>query len=112
MRLCIGGTSGRVLAALLLAAGVAACGQAGGVARPPGRQCPTAAAGANRSGAQPVFYVSDPGGCSAHAYNYAGQRTGSRLVFPSCIEACRGPVVAPDGWVPSGPGTSGGLSSM
>jgi hypothetical protein len=59
-----------------------------------------------------VFYVADPGGCIADAYNYAGQRTGGRLVFPSCIEVCRGPVVAPDGWVPNGPDTSGGLFSM
>jgi hypothetical protein len=112
----VAGRSAGVLTALLLAAVLAACGaagsEAGGGLGPPGRQCPTAVAGADRSGAGPVFYVADAGGCSAHAYDYAGTRTGGRLAFPSCIEACRGPVVAPDGWVPSGPDTSGGLSSM
>lgn len=115
MRFRVAGRSGGVLAALLLAAVLAACGAAGsevgGGPGPPGRQCPTAVAGADRSGARPVFYVADAGGCSAHAYDYTGTRTGGRLAFPSCIEACRGPVVAPDGWVPSGPDTSGGLSS-
>lgn len=104
-------TFGRVLAALLLAASVTACGQASDGRRPPGRQCPTAVAGASRNGAGPVFYVADLGGCRAHAYDYSGSPTGATLTFTSCVEACQAPVVAPDGWIPSGPDTSGGLSS-
>lgn len=105
----------RVLAAgavgLVLAAGIAACGRGSGVPPVPGRYCPTAFASPNKPRG-PVFYVADPGGCSAHAYDYSGVRTGGVLAFPPCIEACRGPDIAPDGWVPSGTAVTGGLSSM
>src|SRR5258705_9643477 len=77
MKSSVGGRSGRVLAAVLLTGVLAACGGAGAGLAPPGRHCPTAVAGADRSASGPVFYVSDPGGCGADAYDYAGAPTGS-----------------------------------
>jgi hypothetical protein len=71
----------------------------------PGHVCPSTrfspglVPGSVKAG--PVFFVSGPEDCQAHAYTYAGERTDRRLIFPSCIEACQGPVIAPDGSVPS-----------
>ncbi|MCW2887427.1 MAG: hypothetical protein JWL58_4289 [Streptosporangiaceae bacterium] len=94
----------RVFVVLVLVAGASACSQGG--PRVPGNGCPaTSGPGLIRGSAQegPVFFVTNPGGCSAQAYTYTGERTVGRLIFPPCVEACSKPAIAPDGSVPSAP---------
>jgi hypothetical protein len=70
----------------------------------PGHICPSTTLspglvpGTVRAG--PVFFVSGPEDCQAHAYTYDGARTDRRLILPSCVEVCSaGPRIAPDGSV-------------
>lgn len=82
-----------------------ACGRQSGPSVP-GHICPSTTLspglvpGTVKAG--PVFFVSGPEDCQAHAYTYDGARTDRRLIFPSCVEVCpAGPRIAPDGSVPN-----------
>jgi hypothetical protein len=83
-----------------LLAGAGACGGEGNGHSVPGHLCPSTSLSpglVRGSVAGPVFFISGPEDCQAHAYTYSGQRTDRRLIFPSCVEACSSPVIAPDG---------------
>lgn len=100
------------LVALVLSAGMAACGREPQLTLP-GRECSTATASTGRAVAGPVFFIADPSGCHYQAYTYIGARTDQTVDLPSCAEVCPAlPIVAPDGWIPSGPGPLLNLSSM
>ncbi|MCW2915030.1 MAG: hypothetical protein JWN52_3098 [Actinomycetia bacterium] len=92
----------QVFVVLVLVAGTSACSQEG--PRVPGNGCPATSGPGLIRGTAPdgqVFFVTNPGNCSAQAYTYTGERTVGRLIFPPCVEACSKPAIAPDGSVPS-----------